>query len=122
MSDSTTRVTVAVAAEADWEVACRIDTLREGQPSGIRLRGVPIAIYRVDGEVYATHDVCTHAYAHLSDGFIEGHTIECPLHGAMYDVRDGKCIAVGACDLQTYPVRVVEGTVTVLLPPDATPE
>jgi nitrite reductase/ring-hydroxylating ferredoxin subunit len=103
-------------AGGSWEPACPTASLRDGVPSGTRIRGIPIAVYKVGTEVFATHDVCTHAYALLSDGFLEGHTIECPLHGAMYDVRTGKCLAVGACDLKTYPVRVADGVVNVLLP------
>lgn len=98
-----------------WEAACPVDSLEEGMPRGMMLKGIPIALYKVEGCVYATHDECTHAYALLSDGFIEGHTIECPLHGAMYDVRTGKCLAVASCDVKTYPVDVKDGMVSVLL-------
>jgi nitrite reductase/ring-hydroxylating ferredoxin subunit len=103
-------------AEGTWQRACSVEALEEGAPSGMKLRGIPIALYKVGGEVFATHDVCTHAYALLSNGFLEGHTIECPLHGALYDVRDGKCLAVGACDLKTYPVQVQDGADNVLVP------
>ncbi|OVZ55081.1 hypothetical protein CDO44_22800 [Pigmentiphaga sp. NML080357] len=99
-----------------WETACPLDAVREGTPRGLKLKGIPVALYKIEGAVYATHDVCTHAYAHLSDGYIEGHTIECPLHGAIYDIRDGKCLAVAASDLKTYPVKIEGDTVSVLLP------
>jgi nitrite reductase/ring-hydroxylating ferredoxin subunit len=99
-----------------WTPACPAASLRDGAPIGLKLRGIPVALYKVEGQVFATHDVCTHAFALLSNGFLEGHTIECPLHGAMYDVRDGKCLAVAACDLETYPVRLQDDTVCVLLP------
>lgn len=99
-----------------WQTACPLDALHEGEPKGLKLNGIPIALYKVDGEVYATHDICTHAYAHLSDGFVEGHTIECPLHGAIYDMRDGKCLAVAPCDLQTFPIKITDGVVSVQLP------
>lgn len=99
-----------------WEPACPAGDVGWSRPKGLTLRGIPVAIYNVDDTLYATHDVCTHAYALLSDGFQEGHVIECPLHGALYDVRDGKCMAVGACDLQTYRVKVEDGQVLVELP------
>ncbi len=105
-------------SEGTWQAACPESALREGEPSGLKLRGIPIALYKVQGQVFATHDICTHAYANLSNGFLEGHAIECPLHGAQYDVRDGKCLAVADCDLKTYPVRLEGGTVSVLLPAD----
>jgi nitrite reductase/ring-hydroxylating ferredoxin subunit len=100
-----------------WAAACRDAELQEGVPRGMKLKGIPVALYKVAGRVYATHDECTHAYALLSDGYMEGHTIECPLHGAMYDVRDGKCLAVAACDVRTYPVKLDEGIVSVLVAP-----
>lgn len=100
----------------NWEAACPLEALREGTPKGLKLKGIPIALYKIGDSVYATHDICTHAYAHLSDGFIEDHTIECPLHGALFDVRDGKCLAVASSDLQTFPIKIADGTVSVLLP------
>jgi nitrite reductase/ring-hydroxylating ferredoxin subunit len=103
--------------ECRWEAACREADLAEGVPRAAKLAGVPVALYKVEGRVYATHDECTHAYALLSDGFLDGHTIECPLHGAMYDVRDGKCLAVAACDLKTYPVKLDGGLVRVQVEP-----
>jgi nitrite reductase/ring-hydroxylating ferredoxin subunit len=67
--------------------------------------------------VYATHDVCTHAYALLSEGYIEGDVVECPLHGALFEIRSGKCLAVGTSDVATYPVRVeANGDVMVEIP------
>jgi nitrite reductase/ring-hydroxylating ferredoxin subunit len=103
--------------QAQWVRACDADAVREGEPRGVKVQGIPIGIYKVQGEVFAAHDVCTHAFALLSDGFLEGHTIECPLHGAMYDVRDGKCLAVASCGIATYPVKVEDGAVNVLLAP-----
>jgi len=75
-----------------------------------------IAVYNVDGEFFATSNVCSHAYALLSDGFLEGHEIECPLHSGRFDVRSGK----GLCspiteDIKTYSIRVADGNIEVLL-------
>ena len=51
-----------------------------------------IALYGVDGEVYATDNLCTHGNARLCDGFLMGHEIECPLHQGRFDVRDGRAL------------------------------
>jgi nitrite reductase/ring-hydroxylating ferredoxin subunit len=48
----------------------------------IEIKGCKIALYRCRGEFFATSDICTHAFALLSDGWLDGHEIECPLHGA----------------------------------------
>jgi len=92
---------------------CAVADLLDGEPKGFKVGEVPIVLTHVDGTCYATHDVCTHAYALLSEGFVEGHVIECPLHGAKYDVRNGKCLAVAHTDVKTYPVQVVRGDVYV---------
>jgi 3-phenylpropionate/trans-cinnamate dioxygenase ferredoxin subunit len=73
-----------------------------------------IAIFRVKGELYATDNVCPHAYALLTDGFVEGETVECPLHGAIFHIPTGKCMAAPAeSDLKTYPVKIEGGQVFV---------
>ena len=52
-------------------------------------------------------DICPHANALLSQGFMDGETVECPLHGALFDVRTGQCLREpGDRDLETYPVRI----------------
>jgi nitrite reductase/ring-hydroxylating ferredoxin subunit len=100
-----------------WVRACEAGAIRAGEPKGLKLGGIPVALYRLEDGVYATHDVCTHAYALLSDGYIEGGVVECPLHGALFEIRSGKCLAVGATDVATYPVRVeANGDVMVEIP------
>jgi len=75
-----------------------------------------IAIYNVDGELYATDNVCTHAFALLSDGWLDGDVIECPLHGGRFEVRTGKALGYPVeVDLKTYQVRVVGEDVQVKL-------
>ena len=76
--------------------------------------GVPIAIFHVDGHYYATSDVCTHEETSLSEGELEGEIVECPLHGARFNVRTGEVKALPAVvRLQTYPLRVVDDAIEV---------
>src|SRR5689334_9130390 len=53
--------------------------------------GRQIAIYNVGGLLYATDDICSHAYAELHEGYLDTDdcTIECPLHGTRFDIRNG---------------------------------
>jgi 3-phenylpropionate/trans-cinnamate dioxygenase ferredoxin subunit len=82
-----------------------------------KLGDIPIALYRLDGKVYAIDDVCTHEFALLSQGFIEGGAIECPLHQACFDIATGRCLSGPATvDLRTYEVRVDGGEVYVRAP------
>jgi naphthalene 1,2-dioxygenase system ferredoxin subunit len=78
---------------------------------------LPLALYRVDGAVYCTTNLCTHAEAFLSDGYLEGYEIECPLHGARFDIRDGRVLCQPAsADIATYVVKIENGEVYVDLP------
>jgi nitrite reductase/ring-hydroxylating ferredoxin subunit len=90
-----------------WRKACRLQDLRDGEPLGVKLDGTPIGVYLVEGRCYAVHDVCTHEFALLSQGWQEGATVECPLHQARFDVTTGRCLAGPARDdLATFPVRL----------------
>jgi naphthalene 1,2-dioxygenase ferredoxin component len=81
---------------------------------GVEVAGRQIALYDCDGTIYATDNICTHAYARLSDGWLDGTAIECPLHAARFDVRTGKVLAPPATeDLKTYPVRVTDGDIEI---------
>ena len=70
----------------------------------------------VDGQIYATDNVCTHGHARLCEGFLEGHEIECPLHQGKFDVRNGKptCAPVTEA-IRSYPVRIEAGRVFLSL-------
>ena len=102
--------------EGGWvRVAGRGD-LSAGEVIGIEAGGRSIAIYDCDGELFATDNICTHAYACLSDGWLDGGTIECPLHAARFEVRTGRVLDPPATeDLQTYPVRLVDDEIQIKL-------
>ena len=71
------------------------------------LDGVPVAIVRSDGEVYAIHDVCSHANVALSEGEIEGRTLECWLHGSRFDLVTGAPTGLPATQpVPVYPVKI----------------
>ena len=80
----------------------------EGFGKYVDVDGEPVAIFHVDGNFYATSDVCTHEEASLSEGELEGEVVECPLHGARFNVRTGEVKSLPAVvRLKTYPVRIV---------------
>jgi len=96
----------------NWMDALAADDLPTDDVKSIAVGGRDIAIYTVGDEVYATDDICTHGHAHLCDGFLEGHEIECPLHQGKFDVRDGKPLCAPVTEaLRSYPVKVVGGRV-----------
>ena len=98
-----------------WKHLCPASKLREGDPLGLQVGDVRIGLFKIDGEIFAMDDVCPHAFALLSTGFIDGHVVECPLHGAMFDVRSGECRAGDYDDTRVFPVEIRDGEVYVNL-------
>ena len=70
--------------------------------------GCPVAVYNLQGRFYATHDICTHATASLSEGdIVDGDLIACPVHDGQFHIPSGQAVAFPCTvDLQTY--RVIE--------------
>ncbi|MEV1292160.1 bifunctional 3-phenylpropionate/cinnamic acid dioxygenase ferredoxin subunit [Pseudonocardia sp. NPDC049635] len=86
-------------------------------PAGesVRVHGeVPIAVFNVDGELFAIDDTCTHQDASLADGWLEGCAVECPLHAACFDLRTGRPSGPPAkTPVRTHTVLVDDGRVYV---------
>jgi len=102
--------------DAGWVRAAARSDLAEGEVIGVEVAGHSIALYDADGNLFATDNICTHAYACLSDGWLDGEVIECPLHAARFDIRSGKVLDPPATeDLKTYPVRIVDDEIQVRL-------
>ncbi len=69
---------------------------------------------KVAGEFYAVKNKCSHADATFDNGRLRGHRLLCPLHGAIFDVRDGSVLSAPALQpIRSYPVRVVGDAVEV---------
>lgn len=92
-------------------MACKVRLCRAGEVApGEMLQvnapdGPPLAVFNVDGSFYATSNVCTHNIAILTDGYFEGETVECPLHGGCFNVKTGEPTSF-PCEkpLKTYAV------------------
>ena len=77
---------------------------------------IEIALVNLDGELFAVDDVCTHAYASLSEGALVGGELECPLHGGCFDVRTGAAKGgIVTEDLRRFAVRIEGGDVLISL-------
>jgi naphthalene 1,2-dioxygenase system ferredoxin subunit len=100
-----------------WTDATAFDDVPDDDVTSVQLDGRDIALYKVEGSVFATDNTCTHGHARLCDGFLEGHEIECPLHQGKFDVRNGSptCAPVTEA-LRCYPVRIQDGRVFLQLP------
>jgi len=76
--------------------------------------GFEVAVFNVGGQFYAVEDVCTHDGGTLADGEVEGYEIECPRHGARFDLRTGQVTAPPAYEaITTYAVRIRDDRVEV---------
>jgi NAD(P)H-dependent nitrite reductase small subunit len=102
-----------------WKRVCLASELCEGEPLGFKFGEQQLALYKVNDEIFATDNVCPHAFALLSTGFLEGHVIECPLHAGMFDVRTGRCTSGGYRDIRTFVVEIREGEIYVNLATEA---
>ncbi len=87
-----------------WSKACPLADLTEGEAAAVEVDGQPLCLVRAKGQVYAIQDVCSHADIPLSEGEVEGTTVECWLHGSQFDLVTGKPIGMPA----TEPVPVYE--------------
>ncbi len=87
--------------------ACALTDVADGTATRVVLDGVPVAVVRSDGEVYAIHDVCSHANVALSEGEVEDQTIECWLHGSRFDLVSGRPTGLPATrPVSVYPVKL----------------
>ncbi len=99
-----------------WLRACALADVADGEALAVELAGLsePVAIVRTKGEVFAIKDVCSHAEVPLSEGEIDGCTIECWLHGSRFDLRTGKPTGMPATEpVPVYPVKIEDDDVLV---------
>ena len=96
-----------VTVAQDYEIA-------EGSVKVVEAGGRRIALCKYNGSVYAIDDVCTHDRGPLDQGELIGEEIECPRHGARFDVTTGRATRLPAIQpVRTYPVRVENGAIVV---------
>jgi naphthalene 1,2-dioxygenase system ferredoxin subunit len=97
---------------SQWTQTAEVSSIPEGDVIAVAVGGTEVALYQVNGEIFATDNVCSHGHARLCEGFLDGHEIECPLHQGKFDVRSGQptCAPVTA-PLKTYPPKIEGGQV-----------
>ncbi len=88
---------------------CGKGEVEPGQMLRLDIPGLPpLAAFNVEDEVYCTSNLCTHNFAILTDGFLDGDVVECPLHGGCFSVRTGAALNF-PCEkpIRTYPVTAI---------------
>ncbi|VTS01453.1 nitrite reductase small subunit NirD [Tuwongella immobilis] len=101
-----------------WQVAIRKDQLVENEGRSIRIAGHRIAVFLVEGTIYAIEDSCPHAGAALSRGYIENGTVSCPLHYWRFRLSDGAWADNPTLSIGCYATRIVDDLVQVEIPDD----
>ena len=106
-----------------WLDVCTADELEPDDVVRFDDGARTFAVYRTaDSRYFATDGLCTHGRAHLSDGFVDGTTIECPKHNGRFDITTGAAKATPAIvALGCYPARMVDRVVQIAVPPAVTP-
>ncbi len=101
---------------AEFHKIARADEVAPGEVRQYTVEGRPVALCSVDGEFHAFEDICTHQFAHLSEGGLEGSEVKCPLHGAKFDVKTGQPKSLPAVKpVPKHEVKVENGNVYVAL-------
>ena len=90
-----------------WQRVGSVADVQVDAPLAVTVGEKQLAVYRIGDDFYALDDVCPHAFALLSSGFVEGDKVECPLHQALFLILTGKCLGPPAdSDLLAFPVKV----------------
>jgi 3-phenylpropionate/trans-cinnamate dioxygenase ferredoxin subunit len=98
----------------DYITAATVDEIQPGERMVVEIDNRWVAIFNVDGNYYAIEDRCTHDDGPLAEGELSGCVIECPRHGATFDIRTGKVLSAPAMvDVPNFEVRVINGEIQV---------
>ena len=85
----------------------QVSDVAPGEIRVFEIKGEDIALCNIDGEIYAIADVCTHDDGPLGQGHLHGDQIECPRHGARFDVRSGRALILPAVvPIPTFEVKI----------------
>lgn len=97
---------------ADWIFVGTRSEMLPGEFKVVWDGDTAIAVYNIDGDLYAIEDVCSHDGGELAGGEVHGFEVECPRHGARFDVRNGVVMCPPAYEpIASFPVHEVDGQI-----------
>ena len=97
---------------SEFVEAARVDQIPPGTGATVKVAGKEIAIFNVDGDVYAIGDSCSHAGASLGAGKLNGKFVTCRAHGLRYDVTTGQ-VTTGGFGVASYPAKLTDGKILI---------
>lgn len=104
---------------AEWVDVTGTGQLPEGGRWMLRRAGLEVALFNVQGRLYAIDDSCPHAGGSLVTGRLDGSTVTCRAHGLRFDLGSGCMFGGASLRARTYPVRVQNGRIEIDLAPAA---
>jgi len=105
-------------SETSFVPVMTLAEIPQGSMQAKVLEGREIVICHTREGLFALDNICTHAHARMYEGRLRATRLVCPLHGASFDIRDGRVLGPPATvPLPTYPIRVVDGMIEVSLTP-----
>ncbi|MCW3995266.1 MAG: Rieske (2Fe-2S) protein [Candidatus Bathyarchaeota archaeon] len=105
--------------DKDGYVAClKEPDLAEGKMKAVRVKGKPILLAKVGGEVFGISNVCPHAGCSFQGGILSGYIVVCPCHGWKFDVRNGQYQETNLVTVPCYLCKVENGKIYVKIPKD----
>ena len=108
------------ADQLEYITVADVAEIPPGQRLILEVDGEAIAVFNIAWMYFAISDVCSHDDGPVAEGTLREHEIECPRHGARFDLRTGKALSLPAVvDIPAYPVRVQDGHIQIGLPPQA---
>ena len=103
-----------VTTMSEFVAVARADEIQEGVVKVVRVGDVPVGVTKVEDEFFAFADVCTHDDGPVAEGELDEYIIECPRHGAKFDIRTGKVKQLPAVvPIPVYAVKLEDDMVLV---------
>jgi nitrite reductase/ring-hydroxylating ferredoxin subunit len=101
------------SAMTEFIEVARLDQVPVGTGNCFTVAGKDVALFNVDGAIYAMEDSCQHKGSSLGAGQLDGKVVTCKAHGWRYDVTTGSTMNVPGYGVTSYPARVVDGKILV---------
>ncbi len=105
---------MVVADEENWIDLCAFGDVIEGESIRVEHGDLSVAVFNLAGKIYVIDDLCTHGPGSLSEGYIDGETVECDFHGGAFNICTG-AVAAAPCTepARTYAVSVEDGRIRI---------
>ena len=100
---------------SEWKIVGAVENFSDKNKWIVNIGDKPVALFKYENKFYALKNGCLHQGFPLADGNMKKFMIECPLHGWVYDIRDGKCLSLGDRYTITYKLRIKNGILEINL-------